>query len=338
MPTFSKRQKLVAWLNRCGIFRLLEWWSRRPGLLVLAYHRLGSPAGHPLDDGVLSATVEDFEAQFDYLRRHFDLPPLETVLQAVAAGLPFSRPTALLTFDDGYQDNACALPVLQKAGVQAIFFICPRFVTSRGLPFWDRLAYVFKKAARGFNLDYPFPYQVDLDQVSRPKAVLRYLAALDRWPQRFDEQQLFEHVEGRAAVEVPVETLGKDLFLDWPGVRRLATAGMAIGSHCLTHPFLPLLSEDEQRQELTGSKAELERQLGQPITTVAYPYGKHSDLTRRLAQEAGYRLGFSYPGGLYYRTLPELFAVGRVPIDCDVVWPQFRGRLACYQALGRSVF
>jgi peptidoglycan/xylan/chitin deacetylase (PgdA/CDA1 family) len=339
MPTFSKKQRLAAWLNRCGLFRLLEWWGRRPGLVILAYHRIGSPAGHLLDDGVLSATPEDFEVQLDYLRRHFDLPSLETVLDAVETGLPLSGPTALITFDDGYQDNVdCALPILHKRGIQAVFFICPRFVTSRQLPFWDRLAFVFKKAARSFNLERPFAYQVDLDGVSRPTAILRYLSALGDWSGRFDEQQLFEHVEERAGVETPVESLGKNLFADWNGVRRLMTAGMSIGSHCLTHPALPLLSEDEQRHELTGSKVELEQQLGRAITTVAYPYGQHNDLTRRLAREAGYRLGFSYPGGRIYRTLTDLFDVRRIPIDCDVIWPEFRARLACSGALGRSVF
>jgi peptidoglycan/xylan/chitin deacetylase (PgdA/CDA1 family) len=338
MRTFNKRQRLAAWLNRCGLFRLLEL-GRRPGLLVLAYHRIGSPAGHLLDDGVMSATPEDFEVQVDYLCRRCDLPPLETVLPTLEAGLPLSRPTVLITFDDGYRDNVdCALPILRKAGVGAVFFICPRFVTSPVLPFWDRLAYVFKKATRSFALEYPFPYRVDLENVSPPAAVQHYLNELDHWPPGFDEQRLFGHLEEKAGVAAPVEALARDLFTDWAGVRRLAGAGMSIGSHCQTHPFLPRLSEDEQRHELTRSKAELERQLGQPITTVSYPYGKHNDLTRRLAREAGYRLGFSYGDGRHYRTLPDLFAINRLSIDADVVWPQFRARLACSQALGRRVF
>jgi peptidoglycan/xylan/chitin deacetylase (PgdA/CDA1 family) len=339
MPTFSKRQCLARWLTRCGLLRLLEWWGRRPGLLVLAYHRIGRPAGHLLDDGVLSATPEDFAAQAGYLRRHFDLPPPEKLLRAAGASLAFSRPTALLTFDDGYRDNVeCALPILQAEGLGAVFFLCPRFLTSRELPFWDRLAYSFKKATRSFSLDYPFPYSVRLDRASPARAVERYLGALAEWPRPFDEQRLCAHAEERVGARASVEELARGLFAGWDDARRLAEAGMAIGSHCLTHRFLPALSEEEQRHELVASKAELERQLGRPVDAVAYPSGKRTDLTRRLAREAGYRLGFSYSARRNYRTAPDPFDVGRVAIDHDVSWPLFRARLACCRALGRAMF
>jgi peptidoglycan/xylan/chitin deacetylase (PgdA/CDA1 family) len=319
--------------------RLLEWWGRRPCLLVLAYHRIGRRDGHVLDDGVLSATPEDFAAQVDYLSRHFDLPRPEALVLSAQNGLELSRPTALITFDDGYQDNVdCALPILENACVPALFFICPRFVGSRHLPYWDQLAYVLKQAERSFAVDYPFPYQVDLDRVPRPTAILHYLEALAQWPQRLDEERLLAHVEERSGVQVPVETLLDGLFASWDGVRRLVAAGMSIGSHSLTHADLALLSEAEQCHELVQSKTELEQQVGCPVSTVAYPYGHQTDLTRRLAREAGYRLGFSYGGGMNGLNHPDPHGINRVAVDADVVWPQFRARLACYRALGRPVF
>jgi peptidoglycan/xylan/chitin deacetylase (PgdA/CDA1 family) len=339
MPTFSKRQRLASWLTRCGALRLLEWWGRRPGLLVLAYHRIGHPAGNLLDDGVLSATPEDFAAQARYLRRHFDVPPPEKVLRAGAAGQAFSRPTALITLDDGYKDNVeCALPILQAEGLGAVFFLCPRFLTSGELPFWDRLAYSFKKATGNFSLDYPFPYSVRINRATPARAVERYLVALAEWPRAFDEQRLCAHAEERAGARAPVEALARGLFAGWDDARRLAEAGMVVGSHCLTHRFLPTLSEEEQRHELVASKAELERQLGRPVNAVAYPSGKRTALTRRLAQEAGYRLGFSYSPRRTYRSALDPFDVARVAVDRDLSWPLFRARLACCRALGRAVF
>jgi hypothetical protein len=35
---------------------------------------------------------------------------------------------------------------------------------------------------------------------------------------------------------------------------------------------------------------------------------------------------------------PDPHGINRVAVDADVVWPQFRARLACYRALGRPVF
>src|SRR6266436_5549867 len=100
MPT-SKRVLLVKLLERCGIMRVLEALVRRCGLLVLNYHRIGSPDGNLLDDALFSTSTEGFRRQMGYLRCHFDLPQLEKVIETAEAGFQFERPTALVTFDDG---------------------------------------------------------------------------------------------------------------------------------------------------------------------------------------------------------------------------------------------
>jgi peptidoglycan/xylan/chitin deacetylase (PgdA/CDA1 family) len=71
-------------------------------------------------------------------------------------------------------------------------------------------------------------------------------------------------------------------------LRDLASAGVEIGAHSVTHPDLSALSYEDALQELRKSKADLETVLGQPVTVAAYPFGRATSETRRACRDAGF--------------------------------------------------
>lgn len=72
-------------------------------------------------------------------------------------------------------------------------------------------------------------------------------------------------------------------------LRRLADAGIEIGSHGATHLDLsPSRDEAMLGTEIEGSKATLEEALGRPVETFCYPYGRTSEAARRTVRRAGY--------------------------------------------------
>jgi peptidoglycan/xylan/chitin deacetylase (PgdA/CDA1 family) len=77
-------------------------------------------------------------------------------------------------------------------------------------------------------------------------------------------------------------------MLDWSELAELRAAGIEIGGHSHTHPQLDTLASRAARQEIAGCKALLERSLGEPVRSFAYPHGYSSGRVRRLVQEAGY--------------------------------------------------
>lgn len=86
------------------------------------------------------------------------------------------------------------------------------------------------------------------------------------------------------------------MHLGWDEIRDLGKRGFAFGSHARTHPDLTRLSLEELREEIAGSKREIEDALSGSVRTFSYPYGRMNDLVRRETERAGYRAAFTlYP-------------------------------------------
>jgi peptidoglycan/xylan/chitin deacetylase (PgdA/CDA1 family) len=85
--------------------------------------------------------------------------------------------------------------------------------------------------------------------------------------------------------------------LTWEQIREMANAGVDIQSHALSHPFLTQRKHrsmtDAQyaawlQRELAESKRILEKEAGQRVQFIAYPYGDYDDRVAKAAGAAGY--------------------------------------------------
>lgn len=329
-------------MNWSGLTWFLERAVPRRGLLIWNYHRIGSTVGNVLDDGVYSATVEQLRRQIRYLRAHFRIMNMNQCLQAAEGGIPASDGrAAMITFDDGYRDNYdLAFPVLKELGVHAAFFVPTGYLAGPTLPWWDRIAYVLKKTRKdNLSLSYPSPIHVDVRVALRTEAIECVLRIYKSAPE-LDDIRFFQELESQAAVDVDERELGRDLFMSWDQLRDLSSAGMAIGAHTVNHPILARLTESEQRYELAESKRQLENQLNQPVHAVAYPVGgpnTFADMTKRLAGELGYRLGFSFYGGINWPGHRDCLDLRRCAVDASTPFVMLRAQAVLYSAFGKSM-
>ena len=76
--------------------------------------------------------------------------------------------------------------------------------------------------------------------------------------------------------------------MDWDALRDIADRGVEVGSHTVSHPHLPELSDAELRRELSDSREAIEAELGRPCRYLAYPYGEDDRRVHAAAQAAGY--------------------------------------------------
>lgn len=144
------------------------------------------------------------------------------------------------------------------------------------------------------------------------------------------------------AVVYPIlEDLGKS-GVTWPGateqspadmlnrnqVAEMAQAGIEFGSHLLHHKRLSEMSREERQRELTCSKSELEALTGQPVLSIAYPYGDHDDTVVAETAAAGYRFAVTTLPGINARNSNPLRLVRLTAKGCKLHHPvKFRRML-----------
>jgi peptidoglycan/xylan/chitin deacetylase (PgdA/CDA1 family) len=89
--------------------------------------------------------------------------------------------------------------------------------------------------------------------------------------------------------------------LSWDDLRAMSRLGFEIGSHTMTHVDLGVVSSEQARREMIGSKAIIEEQLDRPVKWFAYPFGGPGNFRPEmlpLLDRAGYEGCVSGFGGL----------------------------------------
>jgi peptidoglycan/xylan/chitin deacetylase (PgdA/CDA1 family) len=69
-------------------------------------------------------------------------------------------------------------------------------------------------------------------------------------------------------------------LLAWDALARMVGRGLALGSHSRTHAHLPRASDAQLADELDGSAADIERELGLRPKSFCYPYGDVDERVR----------------------------------------------------------
>lgn len=235
-------------------------------LSILIYHRvLAQP--DPLFPGEVDAAL--FERQLRLLKRFYAPLPLAEAVQRLQDGSLPAR-AACITFDDGYADNAqVALPLLQRHGLHATFFIATGYLD--GGQMWNDTVIEAVRQAPAPVLDLR---ALGLDCLpvanlaQRQAAIATLLGQLKYLP--FDRrQQLAMQIRRQAGA-----TAGAPAMLSTAQLRQLQAAGMALGAHTVSHPILSTLPEQEARLDIANGKHQLESLIQAPVTLFAYPNGK----------------------------------------------------------------
>jgi peptidoglycan/xylan/chitin deacetylase (PgdA/CDA1 family) len=294
----SKRRLAATTLQRLGLLRALEMVPTKPGILIINHHRVGDAASTRFDRGVFSACAEEFDSQLKYFKKHFNVVGGDELEALVSGKAPLNRMHIAITFDDGYRnDYTTSFQVLKANGCTAAFFLVPEYVGTSTVPWWDEIAYLVRNSPRSqITLSTPVPLTVTLE-ADREPAIYAVLRHYKREDNRHGDKLLAELRE-QAGCEVP--TTGRR-FISWEEAREMKAAGMTIGSHTQTHGILGQMPPESQQWELTESKKNIEANLGAKVHSLAYPVGIRGTFTRdteELARAAGYKMCFSFYGGI----------------------------------------
>ncbi len=280
--------------------------SRRKGRgyrpLVLGYHRVVDDYDAACRSEMASMLISTamFERHMDWIGRHFRFVDLDEVGEAIRSGTPFEEPVAAVTFDDGYRDiYENAVPVLSRKGIPATAFVVTDLV---GKPGWQAHDKLFRLIDKGFTVwdnprrqllgvlnDLGLPASDILRERSATRSPLQAVASLMPRLSLEDTERVSAYLEcnvGNGFHPVPQT-------LTWPMLSDMRRRGFTIGSHTRTHASLPMESASTAESELQGSKAALERHLGEPVHHFAYPGGQFTPGVVDALARAGYRYAYT---------------------------------------------
>jgi peptidoglycan/xylan/chitin deacetylase (PgdA/CDA1 family) len=266
---------------------LLSPRGQNARLSILIYHRVLAET-----DSLFPAevTVDSFDAQLAALKNVFTILPLSEAVARLKSGSLPAR-AACITFDDGYLDNASlALPVLQRHGLHATFFIATAYLNG-GRMFNDTVIHAIRNC-QGERIDLS-KLGLGEHDISTLEAKRQAIDAILKQVKYLPVGQREDAAEAVAqlATDIPPPT---DLMMEDRHVQMLAQANMEIGGHTSRHPILAKLDTDNARREIVEGKDYLEGLLKTKLRLFAYPNGKpvkdylpeQADIVRSLGFEA----------------------------------------------------
>jgi peptidoglycan/xylan/chitin deacetylase (PgdA/CDA1 family) len=284
----------VSAFTRGGIDRFAVRLHTRDAL-VLAYHAiLSEEKGEPFR---YHHTVDELEAHLDWLGANCTPVGLADFARWKRGEWQPRKPPILLTFDDGFRNNAAlAAPLLIKKGFPALFFIVSGYIDGARV-LWPDEVFARVLAWTGTSLHDPngAARVVPQSQEARRTLALTMVELCKRCAD--DRRREFMAYVARETPQCnPLLDLDVQAFMTWDEVRALSAAGFDLGSHTVTHPILSNLEPEQLREELLGSRAAIEKQTGLACTALAYPNGlsrDFSDLVVAATAQSGYDFAFT---------------------------------------------
>jgi peptidoglycan/xylan/chitin deacetylase (PgdA/CDA1 family) len=241
-------------------------------LSVLIFHRV-LPEPDPLFPEEIHA--RRFDEMCGWLAAWFNVLPLDLAVKHMKAGTLPAR-AACITFDDGYADNySVAMPILQRHGLTATFFIATGFLD--GGRMWNDTIIETVRACTDLSVIEVdgLPVIASEARQSMPQTIAARQAAIAavinhiKYRPVAERISLTEELAKKAQVQLPNE-----LMMTSAEVKAMRQAGMQIGAHTVSHPILASLTDDQAKEEIGNSKRVLEQLLGERISVFAYPNGK----------------------------------------------------------------
>lgn len=252
-----------------GIAKTVSPGGYQGKLSILCYHRV-LPTPDPLRP--FDVERESFAWQMRLLAEHFDVLPLSEAVVRLREGTLPAR-AASITFDDGYADNAqVALPILLRNNLPATFFIATGFLN--GGRMWNDSVIEAARLTKQGNWDLD---KIGLGRIAvssiedRRLAIARILGHL-KYLEPMDRQAKISEIESIVSVALPT-----DLMMRFEDVRKLASSGMEIGGHTVSHPILINLPSGEAEKEIAEGRENLQEISGAPVKMFAYPNGKKGE-------------------------------------------------------------
>ena len=245
-----------------------------------------------------------FARHIAYLSRYCKIISLDTLVSAIY-NKDFSEilpKSVVITIDDGHAGNVTLLPIFKQYRIHPTIYVCTQIINTHR-HFWfkiDRQSKVEKERLKRL------PNTERLARLKQENDFKPEKEYQDRQALNIDEmKQMMQNVEFQP--------------------------------HTQFHPILPHCTETECKQEVLGSKTDLEKFLGVECLHFSYPNGDFTEREIEIVKAGGFRSARTTDiGWNNIKTSP--YKLKAMPISDDAGLIRFRAELTTIpQRLGKWV-
>ena len=310
------RQTAKAIAVRGGGLSLYHRMKNRERLTVLMFHRI-------LPDDLMADADRDYTISVTLLERlmafaaaHYNFVALDDVLRSSRRERPLPPLPLLVTFDDGWDDNARhARPVLAARNIPWTLFAATDAISS-GETWWQEVLLAALRSGRTNHEELRAAAAGDgiFDTGMDANPDLAILLLYGALPPAKRDALLNRYFDG-SSLQVNARHMA-----DWDTLRALQKSGVAIGGHGASHLPLTMLADPEG--DLKQAQAVMRQQLGESAcATMSFPHGRYNSAIVEAAKSIGTKLLFTSDpvlskcaGGWL-----ETDIIGRIPISTDSI-------------------
>jgi len=263
-------------IARTKIPQLFHKLAYRDELTIIMYHGI---IRSPLEVADWCFVDEiSFRMQIEYLKKHFQVVSLLEAVERVKNG-GIKRPAAVVTFDDGYQDNFdVAFPILRRERIPATIFLTTGLIDTNDTVWHCQLNLALAQTRRShIELD---GFRFDLstrDLKARASAAIQYSLKKLPHPQLMATiRDIILDLDGDPDCSIEIGSPYR--ILSKSAVSEMVASGLIeFGAHTHRHAILSHLSEEERHQEIRQSINAICELTGRPCKCFAYPNGRVED-------------------------------------------------------------
>lgn len=226
-----------------------------------------------------------------------DFISIDEVPQRIKNHKKGDKPFAVVTFDDGYDDNfVYAYPILKRLQIPFVIYVAVNLVNDHQpiLNYPLIIECIIRKNDKLFlgNGETYICEKEDeknntFNQLKQLYFSIPYLHIHEKFKQLFRDYL--------TDVVFPVNTL------TWEQIELLSQDPLCtIGAHTMSHCRLTITDKESLSYELLQSKVIIEKHTRQPVHYMSYPYGAYTDVSdeaRLFTQMCGYKSALMGGGG-----------------------------------------
>ncbi|MEI2385923.1 polysaccharide deacetylase family protein [Breoghania sp. JC706] len=303
-----------------GVHRMLAPLTRGCGLLYML-HRVTPARDEAFQPNAFLEVTPEFleEVIVDTRAAGVEFVSITEAHRRLVEG-DFAGRFAVMTLDDGYQDNLdVALPVFRRHRVPFTVFASSGIADGSCELWWLALERII---AENSAVRIDFEDQRKTVQAGTTAEKDAAYVQLCHWI----GYELDEHAQRRAIralardAGLDLRALCRSLAMDWDGLRRLKAEPLAtVGAHTVGHHAVARMSEAEARAQMAEDVARHEAELGERPQFFAYPYGGKQAAGARdfaIAADLGFKLAVTTrPGQIFPCHREHLTALPRVSLN-----------------------